>query len=69
VFRFYEAAVRDLQQPAISCPWQLHPNLLCQAEPNGWFSAIRLIVKISGPGQLRPFAIPAAQPFMSPVDI
>jgi len=35
----------------------LHPNLLCQAEPNGWFSAIRLIVKISGPGHQLPVAV------------
>lgn len=50
VFRFYEAAVRDLRQSAISRPWQLHLNFSCRVETNGWFSAIKLIARISGPG-------------------
>ena len=36
---------------AISRPWRLHLNFLCQVESNGGFSAIKLIARISGPGQ------------------
>ena len=41
--------------PAISRPWRLHLNLSGQVELNGWFSAIKLIARISGPSQLRSF--------------
>lgn len=54
--------------PAISCPWQLHLNFLCQAESNGRFSAIRLIVRISGPGQEPPFPTPSGWSFKGPFD-
>jgi hypothetical protein len=43
--------------PAINCPWRLHLNFSCQMESNGWFSAIKLIVTISGPGHHRPLEI------------
>jgi hypothetical protein len=56
VFRFYEAAVRDLRQSAISCPWRLHLNFSRQVESNGGFSAIKLIARISGAGLNHPFA-------------
>jgi hypothetical protein len=38
---------------AISRPWRLHLNFSWQVESNGWFSAIKLIARISGPGQVR----------------
>ncbi len=57
VFRFYEAAVRDLRQSAISCPWRLHLDFSCQVESNGWFSAIKLIARISGPGHNPPVGV------------
>jgi hypothetical protein len=57
VFRFYEAAVRDLRQSAISRPWRLHLNFSCQVESNGWFSAIKLIARISGPGHKLTFGL------------
>ena len=44
----------ELTRSAISRPWQLHLNFSCQAELDGRFPAIRLIVRISGPGQKRP---------------
>jgi len=40
-----------LQQSAMSGPWRLHLNFSRQVESNGWFSAIKLIARISGPGQ------------------
>jgi hypothetical protein len=58
VFRFYEAAVRDLRQSAISLPWRLHLDFSYQVESNGWFSAIKLIARISGPGQKWPVSGP-----------
>ncbi len=42
---------------AISCPWRLHLNFSCQVESNGWFSAIKLIARISGPGHQLPVAV------------
>jgi hypothetical protein len=50
-FRFPEAAIGDFTLTAISRPWRLHLNFSCQVESNGWFSAIKLIARISGPGQ------------------
>ena len=37
VFRFYEAADRDLRQSAISCPWRLHLKILRPTPLNGCF--------------------------------
>ena len=50
-----EAAIGDLTFPAISRPWRLHLNFWCQVESNGWFSAIKLIARISGSGRERKF--------------
>jgi len=61
-FRFYKAAVRDLRQSAISRPWRLHLNFSCQVESNGWFFAIKLIARISGPGQERKFVLASKLP-------
>jgi hypothetical protein len=45
------AQKRCSQLSAIRRPWRLHLNFSCQVESNGWFSAIKLIARISGPGQ------------------
>ena len=37
--------------------WRLHLNFSYQVELNGWFSAIKLIARISGPGQLPTFRL------------
>ena len=42
------------RKSGISRPWRLHQNFSCQVEANGWFSAIKLIARISGPGHERP---------------
>ena len=59
----------DSRLPAISRPWRLHLNFSCQLESNGWFSAIELIARISGPGHNRSFAcsrkLPPERPFNS----
>ena len=34
-------------------PWRLHLDFSYQVESNGWFSAIKLIARISVPGQSR----------------
>jgi hypothetical protein len=47
---------------AISRPWQLHLNFSCEVESNGWFSAINLIARISGPGHDLPVAHPSFRP-------
>ena len=57
-----EAVVGDLNLPAICCPWRLHLNFSCQVESNGWFSAIKLIARISGPGHLLPLVFSANRP-------
>jgi len=43
--------------PAISRPWRLHLDFSCQVESNGWFSALKLIARISGPGHQLPVAV------------
>ena len=48
--------IDDFTLPAISRPWRLHLNFSCQVESNGWFSAIKLIARISGPGHERAVA-------------
>ena len=45
---FWIDLVRGLS--AITCPWRLHLKFSCQVESNGWFSAIKLNARISGPG-------------------
>jgi hypothetical protein len=66
-FRFPEAAIGDFTLTAISCPWRLHLNFSCQVESNGWFSAIKLIARISGPGHQQSFAIGVSAGFERPL--
>ena len=49
---FWIDLVRGLS--AITCPWRLHLNFSYQVESIGWFSAFKLIARISGPGHSQP---------------
>jgi hypothetical protein len=44
----------------MSRPWRLHLDFSYQVESNGWFSAIKLIARISVPGQKPPLGFPIA---------
>jgi hypothetical protein len=58
-FRFYEAAVRDLPQPARSGRWRSAPTFPCRIAAYDRFSAVKLSPALALPGQQLPLGIPA----------